>query len=253
MSVEVSKDGPVMTITINRPKVRNAIDRKTAELLAEAFRDFEADEEAKVAVLTGAEGQFSAGADLKAMSRGESMRFEETGDSPLGPVRMRLEKPVIAAVAGYAVAGGMALALWCDLRVMEKTATFGMFDRRFGVPMVGAVTVNLPRLIGLSRAMDLVLTGRAVEADEALHIGLANRVVPEGQGLKAAQELAAELAAFPWECVVNDRKALLDAMDMTSEMGQRNEFRLGMSVMATGQSKEGAGRFAGGEGRGGEF
>lgn len=253
MKVTVTKDAPIVTISVNRAEVRNAIDRETAELLAQAFRDFEEDDDLKVAVLAGQGGQFGAGADLKSIARGERLRFEETGDSPLGPIRMRLSKPVIAAVQGYAVAGGMALALWCDMRVMEKTATFGMFDRRYGVPMLGAVTVNLPRLIGLSRAMDLILTGRAVDAEEAFHIGLANRLTEAGEGLVAAQDLAREIASFPWECVVNDRKALLDAMDMTSELGQRNEFRLGMEVFDGGIAKEGAGQFAAGQGRHGKF
>lgn len=253
MKVTIENDGPIRIVTINRPDVRNALDRDTAAQLAEAFHNFEADDGAKVAILTGVGGQFSAGADLKALARGENLRLEETGDSPIGVARIRLSKPVIAAVAGYAVAGGMAMALWCDLRVMEETATFGMFDRRFGVPMVGGVTVNLPRLIGLSHAMDLVLTGRAVNAEEAFRIGLANRVVGEGEALEAAKKLGRELAEFPWLCLVNDRKALLDAYDMPTETAHRNEFRLGMQVLNSGASKEGAGRFALGAGRSGDF
>ena len=253
LKVLVEKRGAVTTITINRPEVRNAIDRETADLLAEVFREFEEDEGARVAVLTGADGQFSAGADLKSIASGGQLRFSETGDSPLGPVRMRLRKPVIAAVAGYAVAGGMALALWCDMRVVERTATFGMFDRRYGVPMLGAVTVNLPRLIGLSRAMDLILTGRAVEAEEALHIGLANRVVESGTALTEAQALARQLSEFPWECLVSDRMALLEAQDLTSEQGQLNEYRLGMSNFDSGGARQGAVRFASGEGKHGSF
>lgn len=162
------------------------------------------------------------------------IRFEETGDAPLGITRMRLKKPTIAAVAGYAVAGGMALALWCDLRVVERSATFGMFDRRFGVPMLGAVTVNLPRLIGLSRSMDLVLTGRPVTAEEAFEMGLANRIVDEGDALAAAQALAREIASHPFDCVVSDRRALLESLDLTSEQGQLNEFRLGMANFHAG-------------------
>ena len=253
MKVIVEKDGPLRIVTINRPEVRNALDRETAALLADAFRTFDADDDAKVAILTGVGGQFSAGADLKAIAKGESLRLEETGDSPIGVARLRLSKPVVAAVSGFAVAGGMALALWCDLRVMEESATFGMFDRRFGVPMVGGVTVNLPRLIGLSHAMDLILTGRAVDAQEAVRIGLANRIAPEGGALEMAKELGRELAGFPWLCLVNDRKALLDSYDMPTETAHRNEFRLGQQVFDSGESKQGAGRFAGGAGRGGDF
>ncbi|MEM9880573.1 MAG: crotonase/enoyl-CoA hydratase family protein [Pseudomonadota bacterium] len=251
--VLIERDGEIITVTINRPEVRNALDRETADLLANTFHDFEADPDLKVAILTGVGGQFSAGADLKAIARGENLRFEETGDSPIGVARIRTSKPVLAAVSGYAVAGGMAMALWCDMRIMEETATFGMFDRRFGVPMVGAVTVNLPRLLGLSHAMDLILTGRAVDAEEAFRIGLANRVVPEGQALAKAKELAKELAAFPWLCLMNDRKALLDSYDMSTEAAHKNEFRLGMQVFASGESKEGAGEFVSGVGKSGQF
>lgn len=251
--VKIEKDGPVTIVTIDRPEVRNAIDRETASALANAFHAFEADETAKVAILAGVGGQFSSGADLKAIARGETLRMEETGDSPIGVARIRTSKPVIAAVAGYAVAGGMAMALWCDLRVVEETAVFGMFDRRFGVPMVGGVTVNLPRLLGLSHAMDLILTGRAVDAQEAYRMGLANRVVPAGEGITRAKELANELAAFPWGCLVNDRKALLDSYDMPTEAAHRNEFRLGQQVFDSGESKDGAGEFVSGKGKGGVF
>ena len=181
------------------------------------------------------------------------MRLEETGDSPLGVTRMQLEKPVIAAISGYAVAGGMALALWCDLRVVEETATFGMFDRRYGVPMVGGVTVNLPRLIGLSHAMDLILTGRAVDGPEAYRIGLANRLVPDGQALAEAQKLAHQLAGFPWACVIADRKATLEGLDLPTTMGHLNEFRHGKKIFDSGASQAGASRFAGGQGRHGSF
>ncbi|NIB42322.1 crotonase/enoyl-CoA hydratase family protein [Pseudomaricurvus alkylphenolicus] len=252
MKVLVEKSGDITTIIINRPEVRNALDRETTELLARAFREFDADPQAKVAILTGAEGQFSSGADLKAWSKGETLRLEEQGDSPIGPVRMKLSKPVIAAVAGYAVAGGMALSLWCDLRVVEETAIFGMLDRRFGVPMIGAVTVNLPRLIGLSHASDLILTGRQVEADEALRMGLANRVVPQGEGLKAAHELAQELASYPWLCLVNDRKAMLEGPDMSEAQAHVNEMRLGLQTINSGESVSGASNFAAGAGRHGQ-
>ncbi|MEM1106391.1 MAG: crotonase/enoyl-CoA hydratase family protein [Pseudomonadota bacterium] len=251
--VIIERDGPIVIVTIDRPKVRNAIDRETAALLAAAIHAFEADPEQKVAILTGVGGQFSSGADLKAIARGEGLRMEETGDSPIGVARIRTSKPVIAAVAGYAVAGGMAMALWADMRVVEETAIFGMFDRRFGVPMVGGVTVNLPRLLGLSHAMDLILTGRAVDAQEAFRIGLANRVVPEGEALTKAKELARELADFPWGCLVNDRKALLDSYDMATEAAHRNEFRLGQQVFDSGESQSGAGEFVSGKGKSGEF
>ncbi|MEM1432832.1 MAG: crotonase/enoyl-CoA hydratase family protein [Pseudomonadota bacterium] len=247
--VLIDHDGPVTIVTINRANVRNAIDRETAAAVAAAFRAFDEDSAARVAVLCGAGGQFGAGADLKAIAAGDSLRFSETGDSPLGPIRLRLRKPVIAAVAGYAVAGGMALALWCDLRVVERSATFGMFDRRFGVPMLGGVTVNLPRLIGLSRAMDLVLTGRPVTAEEAWDMGLANRLVAEGEALAAATALAHEIAAYPWDCVVSDRLALLESLDLTSEQGQLNEYRLGIRNFESGTAQTGAARFAGGSGK----
>ena len=249
MKVLIEKNDSITTIIINRPEVRNALDRETAALLADAFRQFEADPEAKVAVLTGAAGHFSAGADLKALARGEQLRMEEQGDSPIGPVRMNLSKPVIAAVAGYAVAGGMALTLWCDLRVVEETAIFGMLDRRFGVPMIGAVTVNLPRLIGLSHATDLILTGRQVDAQEAYRMGLANRIVPQGKAREAAEALARELASHPWLCLVNDRKALREGLDMPTELAHVNEFRLGMATMNSGETAVGASNFASGAGR----
>ena len=249
MKVIVEKNGPVTTVIVNRPEVRNAIDRETAELLAEAFRAFEADVDAKVAIFMGADGNFGSGADLKAMADGGMARMEEDGDSPLGVTRMRLSKPVIAAVSGYAVAGGMAIALWCDMRVVEENAIFGMFDRRYGVPMVGAVTVRLPRLIGLSHAMDIILTGRPVHAQEALTIGLANRVVPEGKSREEAEALAHQLASFPWECLVNDRRATLEGWDMDDEMAQKNEFRLGMEAITSGQAQTGASQFSSGVGR----
>src|SRR5437879_6161300 len=195
--VLVEASGPVTTVIINRPEVRNAVDGPTAAALAEAFRTFDADETTSVAVLTGAGGTFCAGADLKAVGSERGNRVEPTGDGPMGPTRMRLSKPVIAAVSGHAVAGGLELALWCDLRVADESAVFGVFCRRWGVPLIDGGTVRLPRLIGQSRAMDLILTGRPVDAGEALAFGLANRVVPAGQALAAAQELAAQLANFP--------------------------------------------------------
>ena len=253
LKVLVEKRGAVTTITINRPEVRNAIDRETADLLAEVFREFEEDEGARVAVLTGADGQFSAGADLKSIASGGQLRFSETGDSPLGPVRMRLRKPVIAAVAGYAVAGGMALALWCDMRVVERTATFGMFDRRYGVPMLGAVTVNLPRLIGLSRAMDLILTGRPIPAKEAALMGLANRVVPAGEALAASIQLAEEIAAHPQICMRGDRRSAIEQWGMSEGEAMRNELRIGVETIESGETVSGAQRFRDGAGRHGAF
>ena len=247
MSVRVEQDGPVTTVTIDRPEVRNAVDRATAEALVEAFRVFDGDASQSVAVLTGAGGTFCAGADLKAMDN----RVEADGDGPMGPTRLRLSKPVIAAVEGYAVAGGLELALWCDLRVAAEDATFGVFCRRWGVPLVDGGTVRLPRLIGTSRAMDLVLTGRPVTTGEAERIGLVNRVVPPGQAGDAAQELARELAAFPQVCLRNDRASLLDQHGLTEQEAMARELEHGLRSVAS--AGEGARRFAGGEGRHGVF
>ncbi|MEL6189382.1 MAG: crotonase/enoyl-CoA hydratase family protein [Myxococcota bacterium] len=253
MSIKVERDGPVTTVTIDRPEVRNAIDQATADALSVTLREFDSDPSSRVAVMAGAGGNFSAGADLKAIAAGETPRLEETGDGPLGVTRLKLGKPVIAAVEGYAVAGGMAIALWCDLRVAGETAVFGMFDRRYGVPMVGAVTVNLPRLIGLSHAMDLILTGRAVDAEEALRMGLANRLVPAGEAVSAAQRLAHELASYPWDCLRGDRKATLEGMDLPSAQGHLNELRIGRETFRGGESQSGASRFVAGQGRHGRF
>ena len=247
MSVRVEQDGPVTTVTIDRPEARNAVDRATAEALVEAFRVFDGDASQSAAVLTGAGGTFCAGADLKAMDN----RVEADGDGPMGPTRLRLSKPVIAAVEGYAVAGGLELALWCDLRVAAEDATFGVFCRRWGVPLVDGGTVRLPRLIGTSRAMDLVLTGRPVTAGEAERIGLVNRVVPPGQAGAAAQELARELAAFPQDCLRHDRASLLDQHGLTEEDAMTRELEHGLGSLAS--AGEGARRFAGGEGRHGAF
>jgi enoyl-CoA hydratase len=248
MSVRVEQSGPVTTIILDRPRVRNAVDRATAEALADAFRWFDADPDQAVAVLTGAGGAFCAGADLRAMDN----RIELDGDGPMGPTRMRLSKPVIAAVEGYAVAGGLELALWCDLRVAAVDATFGVFCRRWGVPLIDGGTVRLPRLIGTSRAMDLVLTGRPVTTAEAERIGLVNRVVPSGLALDAAQAWAAELAAFPQECLRHDRLSLLEHHGLTEKAAMARELALGRRSLAAG-GVEGARRFADGEGRHGEF
>ncbi|HZR34290.1 MAG TPA: crotonase/enoyl-CoA hydratase family protein [Nevskia sp.] len=254
MSVRIEKLDRVTTVIIDRPQLRNAIDRATAEALAEAFLAFDADAESDVAVLWGAGGHFCAGADLKALAEGRRPnRVEEGGDGPLGPTRMRLTKPVIAAVSGYAVAGGLELALWCDLRVMEEDAVFGVFCRRWGVPLIDGGTIRLPRLIGLSRAMDLILTGRPLPASEALHIGLANRVVPKGDARAAAEALAAELVRFPQRCLRNDRLSAYEQYDLGMEEALLNETRRGLEVLNSGETLRGAARFAAGKGRGGSF
>jgi len=248
MNVRVEQDGPVTTVTLDRPEARNAVDRATAEALAEAFRAFDSDERRSVAVLTGAGGTFCAGADLKAMDN----RVATDGDGPMGPTRMRLSKPVVAAVEGYAVAGGLELALWCDLRVAAADATFGVFCRRWGVPLIDGGTVRLPRLIGASRAMDLVLTGRPVSADEAERIGLVNRVVPPGAALAAAQQLARELADFPQDCLRNDRLGLLEQHGQEEDEALAGELDHGLRSLAHGAA-EGARRFSDGDGRHGAF
>jgi len=248
--VRVGHDGPVTTIGLNRPEVRNAVDRATAEALAEAFRTFDADLDASVAVLYGEGGTFCAGADLKAVAAGNGNRVAPDGDGPMGVTRMRLSKPVIAAVSGHAVAGGLELALWADLRVADGTAVFGVFCRRWGVPLIDGGTVRLPRLIGTSVAMDLILTGRPVDAAEALRIGLANRVVPEA--LPAAVELARQLAAFPQTCLREDRSSVLEQDGLDERDAMANEFAHGLRSLAA-DTVDGATRFAGGAGRHGTF
>lgn len=245
--VRLEKNGPVWTVILDRPRVRNAVDRTTADRLVAAFRAFEQDEQASAAVLWGAGGHFSAGADLKALAEERGNRLEEEGDGPLGPTRMQLSKPVIAAVEGYAVAGGLELALWCDLRVASQTAVLGVFCRRFNVPLIDGGTIRLPRLIGLSRALDMILTGRAVDAAEALSFGLVNRVVEAGQARAAAEELAHQLAALPQECLRADRLSAHRQFDLPLEEALKAEFRGGTAAL----SLEGARRFARGEGRGG--
>ncbi|MBI5585724.1 MAG: crotonase/enoyl-CoA hydratase family protein [Deltaproteobacteria bacterium] len=253
MLVLTEKNGPVTTIVLNRPEVRNAVDRPTAEALAEAFRDFERDAEARVAVLTGSGDCFCAGADLKAFSEGRANRLAEDGDGPMGPSRMFLSKPVIGAVAGYAVAGGLELALWCDLRVVERNAVLGVFCRRWGVPLIDGGTIRLPRLIGLSRALDLILTGRPVGAEEALQLGLANRLVEMGQSRAAAEALAADLACFPQTCLLSDRQSAYEQFDLPRDEALRHEFQLGLETIRSGETVAGAGRFARGAGRHGSF
>ncbi len=253
MTVRIERDGPIFTVVLSRPEVRNAVDRDTARALADAFREFAAEPDARVAVLWGEGGDFCAGADLKAIASGGGNRIAPDGDGPMGPSRMVLDKPVIAAVAGHAVAGGFELALWCDLRVVEETATFGVFCRRFGVPLVDGGTVRLPRIVGLSRALDLVLTGRPVGADEALAIGLANRVVPAGDSRRAAEALAHEIAAFPQVCLRNDRASVYEGFGMPFEEALINELQHGTQTIASGEPEAGARGFAGGVGRHGEF
>lgn len=245
----------VTVVTIDRPERRNAVDYSTAQALFDAFVAFDADPGASVAILTGAGGHFCAGADLKALARGQrGNRVAEEGDfGPMGPTRLRLHKPVIAAIEGYAVAGGLELALWADLRVAGNGAVFGVFCRRFGVPLVDAGTVRLPRLIGQSRAMDLILTGRPVNADEALAMGLANRVVADGETLDTAIALGRQLAAFPQTCLRNDRRSALEQWDLSWDQALANETRLGRQTITVGETAAGAACFAAGEGRGGAF
>jgi enoyl-CoA hydratase len=250
-TVTVSREGPVRVVTIDRPDVRNAVDSRTARALRDAFAEFDADPSASVAVLTGAGGTFCAGADLKALSAGDRRPVCDDGPGPMGPTRMTLGKPVVAAVEGHAVAGGLELALWCDLRVAAEDAVFGVFCRRFGVPLVDLGTVRLPRLIGHSRAMDLILTGRAVGAREALAIGLVNRVAPSRGSLDAAVELATELAALPQTCLRSDRLAAIEQWGRSDDDAAANEARRGRAVIESGETIDGARRFAGGAGRGG--
>ncbi len=250
-TVLVERSGPVTTVLLNRPEARNAVDGPTAAGLAEAFRAFEADEQAAVAVLTGVGPAFCAGADLKAIGSARGNRVIPDGDGPMGPPRLRLTTPVIAAVAGHAVAGGLELALWCDLRVADTTAVFGVFCRRWGVPLIDGGTIRLPRLIGQSRAMDMILTGRPVGADEALAFGLANRVVPAGQARAAAEALAADLAQFPQTCMRTDRESALAQWGLPESNALTNEYTLGQAALADAIS--GAARFAAGAGRHGSF
>ena len=254
MSVSVEQQGRVTTVILDRPSARNAVDRPTADALVAAFRAFDADEGSDVAVLWGAGGTFCAGADLKAMGDAQRRnRVAVEGDGPMGPTRLVLSKPVIAAISGYAVAGGLELACWCDLRVVEEDAVFGVFCRRWGVPLIDGGTIRLPRLIGESRAMDLILTGRPVAAAEALQIGLANRVVANGTARQAAEALALELTRFPQLCMRNDRRSLQTQFAQPLDAALRNETALGLQTLASGETLRGAARFAAGHGRGGNF
>jgi enoyl-CoA hydratase len=252
MTVRIEKSGPVTTVIIDRPEVRNAVNPPTATALLAAFEDFEADDEALVGVLTGADGAFCAGADLKFVSTGEEQEEWVTGDGPMGPSRRLLAKPVIGAIAGPAVAGGLELALWCDMRVAEEDAVLGVFCRRWGVPLIDGGTIRLPRLIGMSRALDLILTGRPVGAEEALAMALVNRIVPKGQARAAAEDLAAEIARFPQICMRSDRMSAYEQWDLDLEAAFLNELERGRQAL-TSEAVSGAARFAGGKGRGGDF
>ena len=249
-AVRVERSGPVFTVLLNRPAVRNAVDGPTAHTLTEVFREFDEDPAAAVAVLHGEGGTFCSGADLKALGSARS-NDPASPSGPMGPTRTRLSKPVIAAVSGHAVAGGLELALWCDLRVADSDAVFGVFSRRWGVPLIDGGTVRLPRLIGASRAMDLVLTGRPVHADEALRIGLVNRVVPPGTSRAAAEALALELAAFPQVCLREDRLSLLEQEGLSEQDALANELEHGLVSLT--EVEQGLRRFRSGEGRHGRF
>jgi len=248
-TVLVRSEGPVLLVTINRQEVRNAVDAATAQALAEAFRQFDSDKSQRVAVLAGSGGTFCAGADLKGVASGRGNRLSEEGDGPMGPTRMLLSKPVIAAVEGHAVAGGLELALWCDLRVAARDAVFGVYCRRFGVPLVDGGTIRLPRLIGHSNALDLIITGRGVSGDEALRMGLANRLVETGTAVDSALELARQLADLPQTCMRSDRLSSYEQWSLPLAEAIRNEFRRGMQVIDSGETVEGARRFAAGQGR----
>jgi len=252
-SVRFETEGPVAIVTIDRPDARNAVDRPTADALAAAFRRFDADDDLAAAVLTGAGGAFCAGADLKGVSEGRGNRVTPDGDGPLGCTRLLLSKPVIAAVEGPAVAGGLELALWCDLRVAGRDAYFGVYCRRWGVPLIDGGTVRLPRLVGHSRALDMILTGRPVHVEEALAWGLANRVVDAGGARDAALELAASLARFPQRCLRSDRLSSYRQWSLSLEDALREETRLGLETIASGETLEGAARFQRGAGRHGRF
>lgn len=252
ITVRTEKSGPVTTVILDRPYVRNAVDRDTADALLAAFEAFAADDDARVAVLWGAGGTFSAGADLKAIADGTPNRLEADGPGPMGPTRLLLDKPVIAAIAGHAVAGGLELALWCDLRVAERDATLGVFCRRFGVPLIDGGTVRLPRLIGLGRALDLILTGRPVPAPEAHAIGLVDRLVPTGRARAEAEALAREIAAFPPTCLAVDRRSAYAAFDADLETALRREHTAAAPALAA-DTLRGAARFSAGKGRHGRF
>jgi len=252
MSVSVTRIDRVAVIRMLRPERRNAVDAATAKALADAFRDFDADADLDVAVFTGANDVFCAGADLKALASGERITLNASGDSPMGPPRLRLSKPVIAAIEGPAVAGGLELILWCDLRIAGKSAIFGVFNRRFGIPLVDLGTIRLPRIIGHGRAMDLILTGRSVDAAEALAMGLVNRCVPDGEALSTAVELAQKLSSFPQTALRQDRLSAIEQWGLSEEDAIANEISHGLRTVASGETASGATSFSGGAGRHGK-
>jgi enoyl-CoA hydratase len=252
-SVLLSRDNKVLIVTINRPHVRNAVDSATALALADAFKQFEADDALCAVVLAGAGGTFCAGADLREVAEGRRATVEENGSGPMGPTWLQLSKPVICSVEGHAVAGGLELALWCDLRVAARNSVFGVFNRRFGVPLIDLGTVRLPRMIGQGRALDLILTGRGVSGEEALQIGLVNRLVEPGKALETAIELARTLATFPQHGLRADRMSAYEQWSLSPEDARRNELKHGLKVLASGESRAGAQRFASGEGKHGKF
>ena len=253
MAVRIDKHGDLLVVTIDRPEVRNAVDYDTAHGLADAFRSFDTDRQRLACVLTGAGGHFCAGADLKAVAEGRGNRVTLEGDGPLGPTRMTLGKPVVAAVEGYAVAGGLELALWCDLRVAARSAVFGVYCRRWGVPLVDGGTVRLPRLIGQSHAMDMILTGRGVGGEEAERMGLANRLTEDGEALHGAVELATSLTRFPQRCLKSDRRSVLMQWGKPMHEALQQETLLGREVIKSGETVHGASRFNAGAGRHGDF
>lgn len=242
----------VATVTIDRPEARNAVDADTAKALVDAFRRLDADDQLSAGILTGGGGQFCAGFDLKALAAGLGNPLSESGEGPMGPTRMLLGKPVIAAIEGYAVAGGLELALWCDLRVAAGNATFGVFNRRFGVPLIDLGTVRLPRLIGQGRALDLILTGRPVSGEEAFRIGLVERIVEPGQALPEAKNVAWDIASFPQAALRADRRSVLNQWSLSHEDAMKAEYRGGLDAIASGEAHEGARRFAEGKGRHGK-
>ena len=253
LSVDTKRDGNILTVTINRPQARNAVDSATALELAEAFQSFDLDADMNVAILTGAGGTFCAGADLREIADGRRPPVDPAGAGPMGPTWLQMSKPVIAAIEGHAVAGGLELALWCDLRIAARDAVLGVFNRRFGVPLIDLGTVRLPRIIGHGRALDMILTGRAVHADEALQMGLVNRVVEKGQSLEAAMELARALAAFPQQGLRGDRLSAIEQWSLSWDDARRNELKRGLETLNSGEGQSGAARFSSGAGRHGAF
>lgn len=252
MAIKIEKNGPITTVTINRPEVRNCVNRETAEELVDAWETFDDDPEARVGIFCGEETGFCAGADLKGVASGNGNRCEPDGPGPMGPSRMLLSKPVIGAITGHAVAGGLELALWCDIRIAEEDAVMGVYCRRWGVPLIDGGTVRLPRIVGLGRAMDMILTGRGVKADEALSWGLVNRVVPKGRARAAAEEYAEQLLKFPQTCMNSDRLSAYEQFGMPLDDAIANEFTRGMNALVR-EAQSGAAEFAAGKGRGGTF